>query len=214
MSRAIRSLYGFLAILVVLACMPVSVPPTTVVVPAFDPNSINTAIALTAEAAATQTAQMIPPTLTPTVTLIPAKIDTPTESATATFLFLLPTYTLTPTLIQPGSSGAQFECQVISQNPISNTKISKGSTFDTTWNLINVGTDRWDPNNTDYRYSSGTKLHLSPAYDLDRSVSPGEAVDLVVNMKAPNAPGTYSTIWKMKIGKELFCSMKLTIIVE
>lgn len=213
MSRVIRMLYGILALLVILACAPVFAP-TSAPVPTFDPNSINTVIALTANSAATRTAQMLSPTLTPTVTLIPANIYTPTGTPTVTFIFLLPTFTLTPTQIQPGSSGEQYECQVISQTPAENSTMPKGLPFEARWQVANIGTDVWDSDSADYRYSSGDKIHLTAVYDLNQSVSPGESTDIVVKMQAPTEPDTYSTRWKINIGKTQFCTMKLTIIVN
>jgi hypothetical protein len=208
-----NTIFLILATAIILACVPTpaSVPTP---IPIFDPNSINTVIALTAGSAATQTARMVPPTYTPTVTLIPANILIPTETPTVTFVFFLPTLTPTIVAIQPGSSGEQYECQILSQTPAENTTMGKGQPFETRWLVANIGTNVWDSDSMDYRYISGDKIHLTAAYDLSQSVSPGESTELVVKMKAPTYSGTFNTRWKLNIGKTQFCAMKLTIIVN
>ncbi len=203
-----------IAIFILACAVPSFGPAVSAPIPAFDPNSMSTVIALTAGAAATQTAQLLPPTLTPTVTLIPANIYTPTETPTATFLFSLPTFTLIPTQIISGSSGEQYDCQIISQTPAENSVIAKNLPFETRWRVANIGTSGWDSSSTDYRYVGGDKISFNAAYDLEQSVAPGASAEFVVRMQAPTEPGTYSTKWKINIGKTQFCTMKLTIIVN
>jgi len=199
------------AILIMLACAP-TFAPVSAPIPTFDPNSINTVIAQTAAAASTQTALMVPPTLTPTATALPTA--TSTETPTATFIFLLPTLTVPPTLIQPGSSGEDFECQIISQSPVNDTVISHTSVFETRWKVINIGKKVWDTNNADYRYTSGTKMHRVGAFDFEQSISPGGTIEFVIAMQAPAEPGTYSTTWKITSGQTRFCPMSIKIVVN
>ncbi|MDO8754329.1 MAG: NBR1-Ig-like domain-containing protein [Anaerolineales bacterium] len=211
----IRRNYRAFVVLVItgilLACVPTLVPGPAPI-STFDPNSINTVIALTAEAAATQTALMLPPTPLPTATALPASTDTPTP--TPTFLFLLPTITVLPTLVTPGSSGAKYECQLLSQNPQINSNFAGDASFDMTWQVANIGRDAWFSSETDYRYSSGARIHKASIYDLPFSVLPGGTIDLKVKMKAPAEPGTYKTEWTISVGKNWFCPLKLTIIVN
>lgn len=198
-----------------LACaIPALGPAASAPDPTFDPNSINTVIALTAGSAATQTAQLIPPTLTPTVTLIPADIFTATASPTATFLFALATSTPIPTQIPVNSSGEQYDCRVISQTPEDNSKIVKGLPFEARWRVANIGTSAWDSSSADYRFVSGDKFNLDAGYDLSQTINPGETAELAAKMQAPTNPGTYTTKWKLNVGKTQFCTMKLTIIVD
>lgn len=197
----------------VLACAPTLVPESAPV-PTFDPNSINTAIGLTAEAAATQTALMIPPTLTPTVTMFPSNTPPPSETPTPTFLFILSTPTVpssTPTL---EVSGSQYACRVNSQTPADNSTFAQGANFDAHWVVTNIGTDAWDSDSADYRFSNGDRIHKASIYDFSKSVAPGKQTEIVVDMKAPDSAGTYTTTWKINIGKNKFCSMNLTIIVN
>ena len=224
MIRRNYRIFSFLIVTaLVLACAPILVPGTTPI-PVFDPNSVNTAIVLTADAAATQTALMIPPTLTFTVTSFPTNTLPASETPTPTFIFILPTSTVpssTPTLIPTQDSsgsgkGSQkaFTCRVESQSPADNTVFAPGADFDADWKITNTGSDIWDSSSADYRYISGDKIHKAPIYDFSKSVGVGKKTDIIVNMKAPGSPGTYSTTWKISIGKNKFCAMNLTIIVK
>lgn len=208
-----RTLVILVTAIFMLACaVPGFAPESVPAAVTFDPNSAAIAIAQTANAAATQTAQVLPPTLTPTATLLPT--NTTTETPTPTFIFLLATATVpssTPTL---GSSGSKYDCRVESQSPVDNTGFTKGADFDMTWRVINTGTASWNSENADYRFASGDKIHKSSIYDLEKSVSPGGQTDIIVDMKAPADPGTYTTTWNITSGKSKFCSMRLTIIVN
>ena len=210
LKRNNRMLAICLVIVLLLACAPIAVatPPAP---PTFDPLSLNTIIAQTAGAAATQTF-VLQPTLTPS----PTVTRTPTEvpSSTPTFIFVLSTPTVpssTPTL---SVSADRFACRVVSQNPADNDVLVKGIPFKARWQVLNIGTSGWDENSLDYRYVGGDKMHMVSIYDFNKSVPTGGVIDLVVEMQAPDKPGTYTTTWKIGVGKERFCPMSLTIVVK
>jgi hypothetical protein len=211
--RNYRKIYFLITAAFVLACaIPALVPAPTTVAPAFDPNSINTLIVQTANAAATQTAQILHPTFTPTSTVQPT--ITATGTSTPTFIFILPSPTVpssTPTL---GISDEKFACQVTSQTPQNNSEMTAGADFDMRWQVNNIGKKAWNSDNADYRYTSGDKIYKAPAYDLERTVPAGASTEIVVAMKAPSTPGTYTTTWKITSGKTQFCTMNLTIVVN
>jgi hypothetical protein len=203
-----RALVILFVIVLMFGCAPISAP---VVPPTSDPFSINTIIAQTANAAATQTFAVLP-----TQTLLPTSTRTPTEipTSTPTFIFILPTATVpspTPTLDKKASP---YACKILSQTPVNDSGIPPGKVFDTHWQVLNTGSAVWDSNNIDYRYAGGEKMHTTSIYDLNKSVSPGEEVDVYVNMKAPKDAGTYTTVWAFRVGKAEFCRMKLTIVVN
>ena len=209
-----RMLAIIFAIVLTLACAPIAVatPPAAAPLPTLDLLLINTTIAQTAGAAATQTSIHLP-TFTPS----PTATKTPTEvpSSTPTFLFLLATPTVpssTPTVNV--SSGGPYLCQVVSQTPGDNSAFSVGASFDAHWLVLNAGTAAWDANSADYRYVSGDQFYKQPAYDFSKTVEPGASFDFVVAMQAPNKPGTYTTTWKIALGKERFCPMNMTIVVR
>ena len=210
MPRNKKIISSLLATILILACVPtLSIPSTPI--STFDPNSILTAIVETANAAATQTQKFAPPTLTPTVT--DTRTPLPTETITPTFIFLLPTATIPPTQIPVGSSGLELECQIISQDPPNGSLLQKSVDFVVRWTIANVGTHTWPSDNTDYRYISGDKLHIQSIYDLEKNVIAGDTIELFVNMQTPANVGTYSTSWRIVIGKEQFCPLNLNIIV-
>jgi hypothetical protein len=210
LKRNYRILAILLAFALLIACAPfaVATPPAP---PTFDPLSLNTIIAQTAGAAATQTF-VLQPTLTP----VPTLTKTPTEipTSTPTFIFVLSTPTVpspTPTL---DVNGPKYACQVVSKIPTDNTVFARGIPFKTHWQVLNTGTFAWDENSTDYRYISGDKLHTTAGFDFNQSVPTGGIIDLIVEMQAPNDPGTYKTTWGIATGKERFCSMSITIVVN
>lgn len=204
-----RTLIFLIATLIMLACAPVLAPVSSP--PTFDPNLINTSIVSTANAAATQTALFTTPTDTPTVvpTITVAPSDTP--SPTATFIFVLASPTVPSPVPTPGGSGKKLDCAVLSKQPADGTSVSPNVDFSVTWHVLNIGTDFWNSNNVDYRYSSGDKIHAQKAYDLEKSVAVGEEADITAAMRSPGTAGTYSTTWKMRSGDTEFCTMTFTI---
>ena len=210
--RNLKHLYFVITAVFVLACVTPTLVPVSESIPTFDPNAPLTAIVKTAGAAMTQTAQFAPPTLTPTATQ--TRTPFPTETITPTFIFVLPTSTVPPTQIPAGSSGLELECQILSQDPPNNSIISLQSTFTAKWLVANVGLNTWPSDNTDYRYFSGTSLHLQPIYDFEKNVVAGNSVELTVAMQAPNQTGVYTTSWRISIGQERFCPMNITVIVS
>ncbi|CAG0989515.1 hypothetical protein ANAEL_02212 [Anaerolineales bacterium] len=199
-----------LVFVLLLACAP-AIIATPLAPPTFDPSSLNTIIAQTAGAAATQTF-VLQPTFTPTVTFTRTPTEAPTS--TPTFLFLLATPTvpsLTPTL---EISSNPFACRLVSQDPTENSVIAKNADFAVLWRVMNVGANAWDANSIDYHYLSGEKLHKQSAYDLPNPVPTGGEIDLIVNMKAPKQEGTYVTNWSLRVGKQNFCKLKVTVEVK
>ncbi|NOH01548.1 MAG: hypothetical protein HND47_06055 [Chloroflexi bacterium] len=204
-------LFSVVAILV-LACVP-TLGPASAPIPTLDPNAPFTAIVQTAGAAGTQTALSGPPTATSTAT--PTRTPTETPTPTPTFLFLVPpTYTVPPTQIPVGSSGLEYECQVISQEPANESVFPASTRFEARWIVANVGKATWNSGDADYRYSEGTRMYLQSIYDFPATISPGVTVELAVSMQSPSNPGTYTTTWNITIGKRNFCPMKLTINVQ
>jgi hypothetical protein len=121
---------------------------------------------------------------------------------------------MTPTMVKPGVSDLDYDCQIISQSPGNDTVISHSSVFDVRWKVANTGKLSWDSNNADYRYTSGEKMHRTGAFDLEQSVASGGTFEFVVAMQAPAEAGTYTTTWKITSGKARFCPMSITIVVN
>lgn len=190
-----------------LACVPTLGPSAPA--PTFDPNSINTVIVETANAAKTQTALFTTPSSTPTAIATFTRTPTETQTVIPTILILLATPTIPSST--PQASGAQFGCQVVSQSPVNGFGFSADIEFTTTWQVLNTGKNIWDSNSADVSYLSGDKLHLQKAYDLEKNVGPGEQYTVTVKMKAPSQSGTYTTTWAIKTKSIEYCRMSLTI---
>jgi hypothetical protein len=223
LTRKVKLLYLFTTIAFILACVPaIAITPY----PTTDPNELNTVIALTANAALTQTVAAQPTaTFTPSMTPTQATF-TPSPTATATVLFILssPTKIVVPTFTSISSSGsgsggsgtstANFACQIISVSPPNGTSMSARNDFDTTWRVKNTGQKTWDRNSVDFVYDSGTEMHKVGGYDLSVNVKSGDQVDLGVDMVAPKNSGNYTTTWTLRVGSDDFCKMSITINVK
>lgn len=210
MSRRSYTIVSLTAVLILmLACVP-TLGPTPVSIPTFDPNGPLTAIALTAGAAATQTAINAPPTATPTPLPTKTPLDTPTP--TATFLFLIPTFSLPPTQIPLGVSTKEYDCQILAVEP--SAPIAVSTSFIGKWVVANIGTASWRSDNVDYRYAEGDKFHLQSIYDFPVNVQPGSTVEITVDMQAPSTPGEYITRWRINQSRTVICTMEMKIIVQ
>ncbi len=77
------------------------------------------------------------------------------------------------------------------------TFINASAAFTKTWRLKNVGTCTWT---TAYSlvFVSGEKMGGPDSVAFPTSVSPGQTVDLSVNLVAPVAGGTYRGFWELK----------------
>jgi hypothetical protein len=203
------------ALALIMACAPSLVTPS---VPTVDPGAVGTFIALTVNAASTQTAAAIP-SLTPTPTITPTvSTETPIPTATVTFVFILssPTPLVIPTFTSSGggTSSDNFACRITRVSPANGTGFNPRDDFDAIWTVRNIGQRNWDRNSIDIVYSSGAKIHKVSGYDLDSNVKVGDSIDVGVDMQAPKDSGTYSTTWVMRRGDSSFCTLNLTIVVR
>jgi hypothetical protein len=224
-TRKLKFLYAFIVIVLVMACVPTFAAPF----PTADPNAVNTFIAQTANAAATQTVAAQPTsTLTPSIT--PTRnTETPSPTATSTVIFILstPTQQVIPTFTfissgggsggggsGGGTSSANFSCQVVSVSPANGSTMNPRDDFDVVWRVRNNGQRTWDRNSVDFIYHSGDRIHKVAGYDLSSNVRSGDTTNLSADMAAPRDPGTYSTSWTLRVGDNEFCRMSLTIVVR
>ena len=150
--------------------------------------------ALTADAILTQLSLQdlsLTPTLTPIPTLLILTQDSPTltESPTPT---AHPTYQY-PTPIPCDTAGFVEDVTIHD-----GTEIEAGATFTKTWRLRNDGTCTWS---SEYEvvFSSGDSMGGPDSQEFTSdSISPGETVDISVDLTAPSDPGNYIGYWKLK----------------
>jgi hypothetical protein len=218
LNRKAKFLVWFLALIVVMACVPtLNASPT---VPTLDPGAINKIIEQTANAASAQTARALPtstPTKTETSTPKPRVTKTlePTVTETLIYVYETPTAFVIPTITKTFSptSNKNYACTLL-DSPKNREIYNPRVDFNVRWRARNVGRQVWDRTAVEFIYDNGDKFHLVDGYDLSRTTLIGEVADLFVEMRAPKDPGTYTTTWVLLAGTERFCNMKLTIIVK
>ena len=99
--------------------------------------------------------------------------------------------TVTPTIPPAACDKAEFIADI---NVPPGTVITPGAQFTKTWRLKNVGSCVWTPS---YRiaFFSGEQMGAPSSVQLPVNVSPGQTVDLSLNMTAPSTSGTYRGYW-------------------
>jgi len=161
------------------------------------PDAVRTAAAQTASAGLTQMAQ---PTNTPlpTETPLPATpapentlaLPTFTPIAGATTPAPLPAVTVTPSA---AGDRADFAGETIPDGE----DFNPGQAFVKTWKLKNGGQTVWT---TDFglAFVGGAQMGGPPVVPLTKNVSPGETVDIAVNLTAPLTSGSHIGYWQMR----------------
>jgi len=210
MKRKQRTLLILLTGIAALACAPVFGPAA----PTLDPNSLQTVIAGTAQAAATQTALLTPPTWTAIPSLFPTATSEASPTITETFLFLVFSPTPTPTQPPTEPPTRNYSCRITAQSPINGTVLARRTDFTAKWSLTNNGFMPWDANNSDYYFVSGAYIHKKGGYDLPFSVDPGKTIDINVDMSTPNKKGEVTTVWELRVNNVRFCRLRLSIVVD
>jgi hypothetical protein len=78
-----------------------------------------------------------------------------------------------------------------------NTQIETGQSFVKIWRLRNVGTCIWDQ---DYNlaFMGGERMGSPLLIPLSSEVQPGQSVDLMIDMTAPDQPGIYQGFWRLR----------------
>ncbi len=195
--------------------------------PAKDPSAAYTDIWLTVEAAQTQTMLAAPPT--PTSTNTPA--FTPTTQATNTPLVSsTPQTNNTPQAGTPSSTPGTIPA-VIPTLPLTQGEIvdnasyvqdvtipdgyeaARGEVFDKIWEIKNDGPSTWDG---DYYLmygwgAQGTDWNLFFGSAVYKTVEPGETIEMKAKLTAPNAPGEYVGVFRMRNDKGYYFGPTLTV---
>jgi hypothetical protein len=223
----------FLIVLLLLlqltsACRGDATPQATT-----DPGQVETQVAEQVAAQLTEIA-LSQPSATPLLE-VPSSTPTmeqPTElpTLTATSISVEPTATLVPPsptplpptntappatqVPKPTATSVPYACQQVKQSPDNGKTFKPGDNFDVVWTVKNVGSALWADTDVDYRYKSGDKIHDIEIYDLPKSVKPGESVDLIVEVEAPDKEGKYKTTWALQRGGSVICTLTLEINVD
>ncbi len=78
-----------------------------------------------------------------------------------------------------------------------NTKLDPDESFVKVWRLQNTGDCTWTPGYL-LTFFGGNRLGAATTIPLSQEVQPDEVIDLAVDMKAPQEPGTYQGFWKLR----------------
>ncbi len=108
-----------------------------------------------------------------------------------------PTETNTPEPTQTPCNHATFVSDV---TIIDGTSVLTGEPFTKAWRLLNSGTCTWG---TEYQlvFDHGDAMNGAASVQItDQPVPPGEAVDISIELTAPDEPGTYQGHWKLRSG--------------
>lgn len=181
----------FILPLVLNACnIGVSAPP--------DGSALSTAAALTVEAA-----------LTGTSPLATATLEGPPAGAPG--FAVTPTATRAPGVAIDGTTAEPTQCAESAQivtwtrdgktydKPAVDTLLPPDKAFVMSWEFKNTGTCIWT---SEYKmiFESGERLTEADTFGIipgGYKIQPGEILTVTIQMKAPSAPGTYESTFKM-----------------
>jgi len=111
------------------------------------------------------------------------------------------------------SASSSYSCSLVRQTPKDWVQMRSRQSFDAAWTVKNTGAV-WYDSETHFAYVGGTQMQThGDVVSLDQDVSRGKKIKLVVDMIAPKAQGTYSTLWALFSGNQRFCKVTLTVTV-
>ena len=113
---------------------------------------------------------------------------------TSITITIAPTFTQTipPTQTpRPCNKGS-----LVSESPRDYAKFAAGEDFDKTWRIRNDGTCTWS---TSYRleFKDGSKMGGPSSKNLTQNVAPGESIDIIIDLEAPDTAGIYRGNWQL-----------------
>ncbi len=149
---------------------------------------IATSVAMTVQAQNTQAAALTPTSVPATDP--PALLSTPTPGATR----------IPPTAPPAGSSDIKpcYSANYVSDVTIPDgTIVNPGQTFMKTWRVLNSGSCTWD-STYKFVFMSGDILGGAYVYPFPGAASPGQTVDIPVQLYAPQVAGSYTGTWKIE----------------
>jgi hypothetical protein len=181
-SRTKLLVFPLILMLAMLACN-IGVPAPSTPDPFATLNGLYTAAAQTSQASGS-----------PVATNTPAPSNTQQPTATLGLPTLI-SKTNTPAPVTYCNAAAFVKDVSIADGSL----IGQGQDFTKTWRIQNVGSCRWTPNYA-LVFAGGDKLSGPNAIGLEDYVSPGETIDLSVNLTAPVSNGEFQGYWKLRDG--------------
>ncbi|CCO29832.1 putative protein C6orf106 homolog [Rhizoctonia solani AG-1 IB] len=106
-----------------------------------------------------------------------------------------------------------FEAAFIEDRTIVDGQVvSGGAEFSKIWRIRNTGTVAW-PKDTTVSFVGGHNMSTQIHWPVGGDLSPGQDVDVEVDMKAPEEPGRYNGTWSLKtpegeaFGAKVWCDI-------
>jgi hypothetical protein len=131
----------------------------------------------------------------PTETAAASSTKTPPAPTEAPAATAMPDPTVTPTGVPADCYRAKFVADVTIPDE---WETSPGTAFTKTWTLMNAGTCAWT---SEFMlvFDNGDRMDAPDSQALPAgTVAPGAMVDLSVNLKAPDQPGSYQAYFKLQ----------------
>lgn len=207
-----KTRYFLLAALTVMVVILSSCGIQTETPPVIDQGVVETSVAATVAALATQDAvntviaeltrisQFTSTPLPPTQTPLPSATPLPTATSTAT-VTNTPVPTATPKPPTATNTAIPVPCDQIGK--ITDVTVPDGTTFAPnksfvkTWRLTNAGSCTWTPGYA-LVFTGGSALGAPTVVGLSTNVLPGQTVDVSVSMTSPSTAGSYTGYWQLR----------------
>jgi hypothetical protein len=174
---------GVAVSLLLAACnLPKGTPNAAATIQAVYTAQANTVATLQAQSGVTATPGSLPTITFPT---LPAFTAVPTLTPKA------------PTAPASTTTYCDWAAYVTDVSVPDGTIFAPGTQFTKTWRLQNIGTCSWTSSYV-LVFSSGNNMSAPAAVALASNVSPGQTVDVSVNLAAPAAEGSYRGYWMLR----------------
>jgi hypothetical protein len=112
-----------------------------------------------------------------------------------------------PAILRPINAS----CQLISKFPSDGQDYRVLGDFDGKWVIQNNG-DAWLTNEVVFKYLSGTRFQTKyDSTNLTADILKGERGTFIIDMRAPDVPGTYTSTWGLVWNGTTMCTYSLTI---
>jgi hypothetical protein len=104
----------------------------------------------------------------------------------------------------PGPGDCMLNAKFVTDVTIPDgTELSPGAAFVKVWRMRNTGTCTWEAG-TKLVFSSDDQMGGPADVPVSTPVAPGGEVDISVNLKAPDSPGSYQGKWQLRDQKGTF----------
>jgi hypothetical protein len=139
--------------------------------------------------------------VTPTKAVPSTETSAPQTSASPSATLLLISSTPSPIPASPTVTATQVCDRAAAGSPIDvsvpdDTRFNPGDPFTKIWRLVNIGNCTWSKQYA-ARFFYGAQMDAPSAVFLSQEVRPGEALEIAVDMLAPQEPGVYQSNWKL-----------------